>query len=189
MSIITLQGMPGSFSEAAAEVFAKSQQLEQYTLRYAITSSATLHDLSTDQADIAIIAIKNTRGGLVLESLHALAAHQCSIMEIFSCPINQSLLIHPDVTPEQIKSICSHPQALRQCREFLAAHFPNHTQIEAEDTAIAAKNLSSDTLNRETAVIAHARCATLYGLKVMSENIQDDPFNSTTFLSLEKKIN
>ena len=58
--------------------------------------------------------------------------------------------------------------------------------VEWIDTAQAAKDLASGVLPPDTAVIAPAKSAQLYGLDIIAKGIQDVHPNLTTFIIVKK---
>jgi len=186
MIIIGIQGDIGSFSEQAAHVFAKKRQLSNYQISPLINSGNVLKAVDVGEIDFGILAIENARGGLVTESIYALATYQCHIDEMFQILIQQNLLTLPGLTAREITSIHSHTQAIRQCKEYLMKHFWNCPLIEEADTAQAAKALQTGQLPKTAAVIANVACATHYKLAILEENIQDLKNNFTQFLSVTR---
>lgn len=186
---IGIQGNKGSFSEAAALEFVQRKQITEYEIAYLISSEPVLQAVETEEVDYGIIAIENKQGGVVIESVYALAHHRCDIIEMFSILVKQNLLALPDVRLDQIKSIHSHQQALRQCRNYLADHFWSCPLVEENDTADAARRLQSGELPNTAAVIANKSCADLYGLSILAEDIHDLKNNLTLFLGVKKLDN
>ena len=185
MITIDIQGDKGSFSEQAANTFAEKQKLTDYQIEYLISSKRVLEAVENGNVDIGIFAIENAQGGLVIESIEAMATHQCDIIEKFQILIQQNLLTLPGVTANEIKSIHSHQQALRQCRDYLAKHFKSYPQIEEADTAKSASDLKGGKLPKTAAVIANKACAELYDLEICQESIQDMENNLTLFLAVK----
>lgn len=182
---IGLQGAVGSFSEMAAKEFAKMHQLADYELVYLISSEGVLTAVDNHQVDYGVFAIENAQGGVVIESIHALAHHNCDILSLFHVEISQNLLVKPGTRSTDIKAIHSHQQALRQCRNYLADHYWTCPLVEEDDTAEAARRLSEGALPVTTAVIANANCAELYGLEVLAPDIQDLKHNLTLFAAIK----
>ncbi|RMF10097.1 MAG: prephenate dehydratase [Candidatus Neomarinimicrobiota bacterium] len=182
---IGIQGAKGSFSEEAAWVFARNHGLEPVTLDYLISSEAVLAAVEQATVDYGIFAMENAQGGVVIESVAALAHHRCEIVEMFHIDVRQNLLALPGVFLGDITEIYSHQQALRQCKEYLAEHFWARPLIETEDTARAAEDLRNGTLPRTAAVIASRTCAELYDLNVVAEDIHDLKHNLTLFLGVK----
>ena len=182
---VGIQGGKGSFCEEAAEIFIKNHGLEQFTIEFLISSSGVLDNLEQKRIDYGVIAMENAQGGVVIESVEALAHSKCEIVEMFHVPISQNLLALPGMHLGQISEIHSHQQALRQCRNYLAEHFWTRPLIETDDTAESARRLKEDNLPENAAVIGNHNCAELYDLIVLEENIHDLKNNLTLFLGLK----
>ncbi len=183
---IGIQGGRGSFSEEAAKVFIANHGLESTTMEYLITSENVVGAVESSQVDYGIFAMENAQGGVVIESVEALAHHRCEIAEMFYVAISQSLLARRGVFLGDITEIHSHQQALRQCRDYLAEHFWTRPLIEQDDTAEAARRLKEGKIPKTAGVIAPRFCAELYGLVVIAEGIHDLKNNLTLFLGIKK---
>lgn len=186
MTIIGVQGIKGSFSETAANHFAQSHRIDNYQLDYLTSSENVLRTVEHGVVDFGIFAIENSLGGVVIESIKALASHRCTIIDMFHIPISQNLLVSPGITADDITEIHSHRQALRQCRQYLAHHFQSCPLIEEVDTAAAARRLRDGELTKTTAVIANKSCAMIYNLELLQTDIHDLKNNLTLFLGVKK---
>ncbi|KAF5377536.1 hypothetical protein D9615_005318 [Tricholomella constricta] len=85
----------------------------------------------------------------------------------------------PGVKLHEIQSILSHEQALGQCRDFIKAHLPSASLVKTTSTAAAARALLDNPPN--CAAIGSRLCASLFGLSILYESIQDDSANFTRF--------
>ncbi len=186
MKKIGIQGGKGSFSEEASSIFARNHGLDQIELEYLINSENVLAAVEQGTVDYGIFAMENAQGGVVIESVEALANHRCSIVEMFHVPISQCLLARRGVFLGDVSEIHSHQQALRQCRNYLAEHFWTRPLVEQDDTAEAARRLKEGKIPKTAGVIAPHHCADLYGLVVLEENIHDLKNNLTLFLGINK---
>ncbi|MAJ45337.1 MAG: prephenate dehydratase [Candidatus Marinimicrobia bacterium] len=182
---IGLQGAKGSFSEEASNVFVKNHGLKEFQLKYLISSKNVLKSLENKEIDYGIIAMENAQGGVVIESVDALAGYRCEIIEMFHLQISQNLLVKPGIHIGQITEIHSHQQALKQCRNYLSEHFWTIPLIETDDTAEAARRLSENKLPKTAGVIGSKFCSDLYGLNILEEKIHDLKNNLTLFLGLK----
>ncbi len=179
---IGIAGNGGSFSEEAAREYTRAAGISDFELIYLLHAEKVLDALEAGAVDTGIFAIENSNGGVVTEYLPAIASHRFSIEKIFEIAVNHMLLIVPGTKAEDITTIVSQNQALRQCRTYLKRRWPDVQVEEYLDTATAAKDLSSGVLSKTTAVIASRRCAELYDLAILEENVQDLKFNFTTFI-------
>src|SRR5690606_7337986 len=132
-----------------------------------VSSENVLRAVEQQTVDYGIFAMENAQGGVVIESVKALAKYRCDILEMFHIMVNQNLLTLPGVTLKDITEIHSHEQALRQCRNYLATHFWGLPLIEETDTAEAAHRLQAGELPKTAAVIANKACAELYHLQLL----------------------
>ena len=183
---IGIQGAKGSFSEEACKKFALDHGIDKFEIVYQISSETVLNSIETENTDYGIIAMENAQGGVVIESIEALAKYKCTIVEMFHISVDQNLLGLKGTNVGDITEIHSHQQALRQCKDFLSEYFWTRPLIEEDDTAESARRLSEGKLPKTSAVIANKACAKLYGLDILKESIHDLKHNLTLFLGLTK---
>jgi len=185
-AMIGYQGLPGSFSEEATRKYIQEEQLGEIETLACISSQGVLDKLANYTIDRGIIAMENARGGVVHESIHALASARCRVRKMFHIQVDQCLISRLGLALDQITEVRSHPQALKQCSRFLEQEFSQVPQFKATDTAAAARHLSQDDYTDTTAVIAPARAAEIYGLQVLRQGVQDLQDNQTLFLVIER---
>ena len=80
----------------------------------------------------------------------------------------------------------SHEQAIGQCSRFFAEH-KNIRAVPCANTAAAAKAVA-DAGRLDIAALASASCASLYGLRELSSDVQDNGGNYTRFICISKKL-
>ncbi|NQV37262.1 MAG: prephenate dehydratase [Candidatus Marinimicrobia bacterium] len=183
---IGIQGGKGSFSEQAADSFINNHGLNGTSIEYLITSNAVLAAVENESVAYGIFAMENAQGGVVIESVEALAKHRCNIVEMFHIPVDQNLLGLAGTHIGDLTEIHSHQQALRQCKDYLSEHFWTRPLIEEDDTAEAARRLAEGKLPPTAGVIANKACADLYDLEILQESIHDLKHNLTLFLGVTK---
>ena len=186
MTTIGIQGAKGSFSEEAAIRFAENHGITNYDIKYLISSESVLQNVENSKTEYGVFAMENAQGGVVIESVEALARYRCKIIEMFHIPIEQNLLGCIGVNIGDITQIHSHQQALRQCKDYLSENFWTRPLIEEDDTAEAARRLSENKLPNNAAVIANRSCAELYGLEILQESIHDLKHNLTLFIGISR---
>lgn len=136
------------------------------------------------QLDIGIVPVENSLEGAVTQVNDLLVETDLRIIGEVNVPIHHCLLAPQDVDYRDIKVVYSHPQALAQCRGFLARN-----KLEPRpyyDTAGAAMMLANER-PKAAAAIAGKLCAELYGLEILKENVEDHESNSTRFLVLARE--
>lgn len=179
---IGIMGARGSFSEQAAEQYQKQEQISGAEIIPLISADALLGALNKGEIDKGIFPIENSNGGIVIEAVEAMATYTFKIERMFEHDVHHMLLVKPGVTASHITKICSHDQALKQCRMYLKRMWSDADVGPYADTAKAAEDLAGGTLPDTTAVIAPRRAAKMYGLDILEESIQDLKFNYTTFI-------
>lgn len=90
-------------------------------------------------------------------------------------PVHMHLLGVPNATLDQVRTVVSHPIALRQCSAALL-DLGVKTE-ETSNTALAAKALT----NPNRAVLASEAAAELYGLAILKRDLHNRADNATTF--------
>lgn len=175
-------GAHGSFSEQAGEKFVAEYLDGRGSVEPLVTAEAVLSALESSSISYGVFPIENSNGGIVIEAVHAMAAHRFVVERMFELDVHHMLLVQPGTTAGTITAVASHDQALKQCRMYLKRLWPEAEIVPYADTAKAAEDLGSGVLPPTTAVIAPHQCATLYGLDILEESIQDLKFNYTTFV-------
>lgn len=183
---IGVMGGQGSFSEEAGNYYCHKNGVADYRIEYLINAENVLKAVHDGTVDLGIFPIENSNGGIVYEAVYAMAKYNFTIQQMFEIDIRHNLLVRPGVNPSDITLITSHQQALKQCRMYLKRKWAEVELQEYNDTATAARDLSSGKLPANTAVISNRVCAALYGLEILEEGIQDLKFNFTTFIAAKK---
>ena len=186
MKTIGIQGIEGSFSEEAAKSYCQKFGITDFELEYLISSMNVLDGLTKKTIDTGIFAMENAQGGVVIESVEALAKNQCKIIDMFYVEISQNLLAKDHISLGDIEEIHSHEQASKQCKDYLAEKFWSKKLVEHEDTAKAAQDLAEGKLSDNVGVIASKNSAEKYGLNILQNDVHDLKKNLTLFLAVER---
>ena len=186
MKTIGIQGIEGSFSEEAAKSYCQKFGITDFELAYLVSSMNVLDGLTEKTIDTGIFAMENAQGGVVIESVEALAKNQCKIIDMFYVEISQNLLAKDNIALGDIEEIHSHEQALKQCKDYLAEKFWSKKLVEEDDTAKAAQDLAEGKLPDHVGVIASRNSAERYGLNILENDIHDLKKNLTLFLAVER---
>ncbi|RZB83855.1 Arogenate dehydratase/prephenate dehydratase 6, chloroplastic isoform B [Glycine soja] len=178
---VAYQGVPGAYSEAAAgKAYPNCEAIpcDQFEVAFQAVELWI--------ADRAVLPVENSLGGSIHRNYDLLLRHRLHIVGEVQLPVHHCLLALPGVRKEFLTRVISHPQALAQCEHTLTKLGLNVAREAVDDTAGAAEFVASNNL-RDTAAIASARAAELYGLNVMADGIQDDPSNVTRFVMLARE--
>ena len=166
-------GTQGSFSEiAAGKLFPKGKLLP-------CPSFQAAYDLVVKgDAQAALLPIENSYAGEVAATVDLLYRGSLKVKDVYEMKIEQNLVGVKGASLEDVNTVVSHPQALAQCAEYIAAH--KFSEIVSENTAFAAKAVA-DKGAKNLAAIASRACAELYGLEVIAENVAESRENTTRF--------
>ncbi len=175
--IIGVLGPEGSYSERAAKLWMRKNDLEGAELRYFEDIEDAFFAAAGGKADISVIPIENSIEGSVGVTLDLLREDGAVISGEVVVKIEHCLLSKG--SPEAIRVILSHPQALAQCRHFLKTNFP-HAELRSTGSTSHAARLAGEF--EEMAAIASPEAAEKYGLKVLLSNVQDRKENHTRFI-------
>ncbi len=177
MMKVAIQGIQGSFHDIAAHQYFSGQDIE---LICCSTFEEVFAQMKEDDSCVGLMAIENTIAGSLLHNYDLLRESGLTVVGEHKLHIEHSLLALPEDNLDDIHEVNSHPVALMQCRNYLAAH-PHIKIVETEDTAGSAADIARLGL-RGHAAICHAGAASLYGLKVLDLAIEDNKHNYTRFL-------
>jgi len=176
---IAFQGAPGAYSEAAAQRAwpgAETVPCEHFEDVFAaVASGSTSHGL---------LPVENSTGGSIHQNYDLLLEHDLPIVAETELQVVHSLIALPGTELSEIRRVCSHPQALAQCEAFLR-RLPNIEIVATYDTAGSARLIRDQGL-RDTAAVASARAAEIFGLAVLQSAIQDYRDNITRFLLIAR---
>lgn len=176
---IGYSGIEGSFSEEAALEYTRKNNLEGMPIPL-LDMDGVLKALNAGEIDLGIFPVSNSTGGLVETAFEAMGRYTFQLIDQLPFEVHQCLLALPGTKIKDIKQITSHPQALTQCKNYLATKFPDAKKVQWSDTASAARDLANGTLPADSAVLAPAQSAKVYGLELLEERVQDHHPNITT---------
>jgi len=179
---VGFQGEIGAFSELAANHFYTDGEI---TAVPHPTFESLFDALSESEIDAAVVPIENSLFGSVHTNYDLLREHEVTIVAELKLRVRHHLLVLPGVELEDIRAVASHPQALGQCREFLARTLPRAEILPAYDTAGAAKQIA-ERGERDRAAIASEAAAAEYGLHIAAHGIESNHENYTRFLLLKR---
>jgi chorismate mutase/prephenate dehydratase len=140
------------------------------------TIAAVFEEVEQGTAQMGIVPLENSTDGRVSDTLECFAQSPVQICGELPLRIHHCLLAKGPRTA--IRTVYSKPQALSQCRNWLARHLPGASVEPLASTAEAARLAVGDN---SIAAIAGAQAAVEYGLDVLAANIEDQPDNVTRF--------
>ncbi len=128
-------------------------------------------------AGYGVVPVENSTEGAVGRTLDLLLSTPARVCGEVMLPVRQCLMSVARRRAD-IRTVYSHTQSLAQCQQWLSRHLPEAERIAVVSNAEAARRASKD---KHAAAIAGRTAATLYKLKLLARNIEDDPRNTTRF--------
>ena len=177
---VAYQGIVGANSYEAAQRLFPNAQLE---------SRKTFEDVfdAVDREDVTfgILPVENSTAGSVSAVYDLILKHRFYIVGALDMPIEHCLGGLKQSTLEDIEIVWSHPQALSQCEGYIARH--DLTPVPKANTAIAARDVAREK-RLNVAAICTPEAAKEYGLQILDSGLQDDPYNTTRFIVISKRL-
>ena len=120
--ICVYSGTKGAYAEQAISRYFDSSEVDAVT----VDSFSEIFQAVTDgKADYGMVPIENSLAGSVYQNYDNFSRFEdVTIVGTVTLNIRHALLAVKGAKLEQIKSVCSHPQALSQCKKFLSNHYP-----------------------------------------------------------------
>ena len=177
---VAFQGELGAYSEEATfQFFGPSVQI-----RPRETLEEVFKLVEKGEVQFGVIPVENSLEGNINRAYDLLLESNLMVRGEIELRVIHCLIANPETGLDAIKKVYSHPQALAQCRNFL-----KHLNLEivpTYDTAGSVKMIKkSGTM--DSAAVASARAAEIYGMKVVAREIEDNANNFTRFFILAKE--
>ncbi|OGO24661.1 MAG: hypothetical protein A2144_07585 [Chloroflexi bacterium RBG_16_50_9] len=177
---VAFQGEIGAYTEEAAlRFFGPSTRSRPFE-----SLDEVFEAVEVDDVPFAVVPVENSLEGSITRAYDLLLDSPLMICGETELRISHCLIGTAEAGLDTIKKVYSHPQALGQCRSFLK-HL-NCEPIPAYDTAGSVKMIKEQG-SKDSAAIASAKAAAIYGMKILAREIEDNPHNFTRFFVLAKE--
>jgi len=138
--------------------------------------SAAFEEVNAGHSHYGVVPLENSTDGRIADTLDNFSRLPVKICAEVPLRIHHNLLAACDRT--SIDTVYSRPQALSQCRNWLARHLPDARLVEVASTATAAETAARTP---RAAAIASRQAGVHHGLTILAENIEDVAGNTTRF--------
>lgn len=169
---VAFLGPQYSYSHLAA-IHRFGQQVEYVAVG---TIAAVFEEVIRGHCQFGLVPLENSTDGRIADTLDMFIRTPIRICGQVELEIHHALLAKSPRS--DIREVYSKPQALSQCRNWLAKHLPGARLVEVTSTSTAAQ-LAAEKPG--AAAIASVQAGTHYGLNTLAENIEDNPGNTTRF--------
>jgi len=177
---VAFQGELGAYSEEVAyQFFGPAARLKP---------CESLEDafgaVEKSEVQYAIVPVENSLEGSITRTYDLLLDSDLKVSGETKLRVVHCLIGLPESGIDLIKEVYSHPQALGQCKSFLAKM--GWKLVPAYDTAGSVKMIKQGGYS-DKAAIASARSAEIYGMKILVQGIEDNSNNYTRFFILSRE--
>ena len=177
--LIACQGVEGGNSQEACD-----RLFPRGSILYVKTFEAVFQAVNSGLCKYGVVPIENSSNGSVRSVYALMQQYQFSIVRSTRQWIHHTLLAKPGTKFADIRTVYSHQQAIGQCSRWLDKQ-KDIRVVPCGNTALAARMVAEDP-DEHCAAIASKRCAELYGLEILSEDVQDSDNNYTRFVCITK---
>ncbi len=141
--------------------------------------ATVFEEVVSKNIDYGIVPLENSTDGRISDTLKMFSRVAVRVNGEVNLKIHHNLLASGPRAG--LKRVCSKPQALSQCRGWLAEHLPSVELVETSSTTVAAEMASKDAT---IGAIASREAGVHYGLEIAAANIEDNQNNVTRFAVL-----
>ncbi len=130
-----------------------------------------------------VVPVMNSIEGAVNVTLDSLVERNVGVCGEIYQPVSHCLM-RKSAGMGMIRRLYTHYQPLGQCRAFIERKLPRVEVKQTDSTSQAARAAAGDP---ESAAIASALAAEIYGLEIVERAIEDHPHNTTRFLVIGRE--
>jgi prephenate dehydratase len=170
-------GPEGTYTEAALKALPPGPEpVEPVPCPTVQAALAAVRDGSVSRA---VVPLESSVEGIVTATVDDLVAGDLEIRAESQLQITFALMAPSGTALSDVKTVGAHPQALAQCRRWLAANLPYAEQVPLASNAEAARQASEGAVD---AALAGSFAAGRYGLSVVADDVQDVSTAVTRFV-------
>lgn len=179
-AVVACQGVEGAYSQHACD-----KMFAYPSIMYFHGFEDVFKAVDSGLCRYGILPVENSSAGSVNQVYDLMSKYSFFITHSLKLCIEHKLLANSGTSISSIKEIYSHEQALNQCSAFIS-QLGVKTHI-CKNTAEAAK-IVAESGRTDIAAIGAKECAELYGLKILSGNVQNTQNNYTRFICISKEL-
>ena len=143
-----------------------------------VTVDDVFREVTSESCDYGVVPVENSTEGVINHTLDNFLSSSLQICGEVELRVHHHLMISPEAAGD-IKRIYSHQQTLGQCRRWLDGHYPKVPRLTESSNAEAARRAAEE---KDAAAIAGEIAAGIYGLEIISRQIEDESDNTTRFI-------
>ena len=178
---VAYSGVEGAYGYLAARRMFPEARLIAYP-----DFAAAHRAVEVGETDSAVLPLENSYAGEVGAVMDLLFSGELYINQVLDMEIDHSLLGVENATVDTVRTVVSHPQALRQCDDYIKRR--GYATETYSNTAMAAEYVRR-TNDPALAAIASEDAAEVFGLQVLERGINTAKTNTTRFAALSRTRN
>lgn len=175
---VAIQGIEGSYSYLASKQYFGSER--EIVFKKMTNFEDVVECVEDSSADFAMLPIENTTSGSINEVYDVLTNSNLKVVGEEILQVKHCLLGLDDIPLNKVRRIYVHFQAARQCSKFLKS-IPQAEIVYFEDTAKSVQKIKEEG-DKSFAAIASKETADIFDVKILREDIANQPNNFTRFL-------
>lgn len=179
-AVVACQGVEGAYSQHACD-----KMFTYPSIMYFHGFEDVFKAVDSGLCRYGILPVENSSAGSVNQVYDLMSKYSFFITHSMKLCIEHKLLANSGTSISSIKEIYSHEQALNQCSAFIS-QLGVKTHV-CKNTAEAAK-IVAESGRTDIAAIGAKECAELYGLRILSGNVQNTQNNYTRFICISKEL-
>ncbi|MBU8848766.1 MAG: 3-deoxy-7-phosphoheptulonate synthase [Desulfobacterales bacterium] len=150
------------------------------------TFNDIFHAVQTGNCQYGIIPLENSLSGSIHENFDLLQEYDLKIIGEITIRIKHALIVHENVSKNEIKKILAPPPAFSQCKNYLD-QYPDIELVPVKATSSAVRHVK-DSNDKHAAAIGSTMAAKIFNMNILEESIEDNPRNYTRFAIIAKEI-
>lgn len=175
---VAYSGVKGAYGYLAARRMFPEAQLVAYP-----DFAAAHRAVELGEADSVVLPLENSYAGEVGAVMDLLFSGELYINQVLDMEIDHSLLGVEGAAADTVRTVVSHPQALRQCDDYIRSH--GYAAEPYSNTAAAAEYVRRAN-DPALAAIASEDAAEVFGLRVLERGVNTMRTNTTRFAVLSR---
>lgn len=178
--VVYYGGLPASYADmAAAELYPNAKRVPMQSWEEVFQA------VVDGDVDVGVVPVENSTAGTVNEVYDLLQQYGLYVSRSHIKVIKHCIAACKGATLETIREVHSHPQALRQCQQYIKKH--GYIVYEESNTAVAAHDIAQQNDPTRAAICSEA-AAKLYGLEILESHVNDADYNQTRFIAVTRSL-
>jgi chorismate mutase/prephenate dehydratase len=178
-AVVACQGVEGAYSQHACD-----KMFAYPSIMYFSGFEDIFKAVDSGLCRYGVLPLENSSAGSVNQVYDLMSKYKFYITHSIKLCIEHTLLAPDGASINSIKEIYSHEQAINQCSDFIK-EIGARVNV-CKNTAEAAK-IVAESGRTDVAAIGSKDCSELYGLEILSANVQNTQNNYTRFICISKE--